>query len=322
MPEPGPRVAVIGARRRRVGLGPFVIRELIAAGARVPCFLATSEATRDEAARAIEATCGAAPRGYLDLAEMLAREPLDALAILSPAETHAAYLEAAVEAGLHVLCEKPFVWGEADLAGRARGIVDAFAQRRLELFENCLWPYTLPAFAALHPGSLDAPPARFAMHLQPVGVGLQRLADALPHPLSLLGALVPGDAPRVHGIEFSSHDPEATSLEVRCRYVSAGHEVAVEIQLAGSEEWPRRPWIALDGRRAVRAVAPESYALSFTEGERRVPLPDPLPQLVGEFVTALAGGDPEAAAVRRHGIGERMRLLADFTAAWRGGAGG
>ena len=45
-----PRVGIIGARRRRQGLGPFVARDLRAAGAEIPCFLATRAETRDDTA--------------------------------------------------------------------------------------------------------------------------------------------------------------------------------------------------------------------------------------------------------------------------------
>ena len=66
------------------------------------------------------------PRGYLDLASMLAEERLDAVAILSPAEHHAEHLAQAAAAGVHVLCEKPFVWGVTDPAGRAGRLLLGF----------------------------------------------------------------------------------------------------------------------------------------------------------------------------------------------------
>ena len=93
-----PRVGLVGARRRRQGLGPFVARDLVRAGACVPCFVTTSAATRDAASGQLAAICGVETRGYSNVDEMLARERLDALAILSPAETHAAYLESAAAA--------------------------------------------------------------------------------------------------------------------------------------------------------------------------------------------------------------------------------
>ena len=52
------RVGLIGARRRRQGLGPFVARDLVAAGASVPCFLGTSEETLEAARRELEERAG------------------------------------------------------------------------------------------------------------------------------------------------------------------------------------------------------------------------------------------------------------------------
>ena len=91
-------VGVIGARRQRQGLGSYVVRDLLACGAAVPCFLATSEATRDAARRELAERWRVEPRGYLDLDAMLGAETLDALAICSPPETHERYLAAAASA--------------------------------------------------------------------------------------------------------------------------------------------------------------------------------------------------------------------------------
>jgi predicted dehydrogenase len=227
-----PRVAIIGARRVRQGLGPYVARDLIAAGAVVPCFFATSAASLETARRELADTLGIEARGHLDLDAMLAGERLDALAILSPAATHARYLEAAARAGLHVLCEKPFVWGEPDLVARTRALLDAFAKRDLLVMENCQWPYTLAGFEALHPGALAEPPRRFEMELEPRSRGRDSLGDALPHVVSLLQALVPGAGARVEAVEYSTHDPGAAALSVRFRYrtQSAACEVAAHLQ--------------------------------------------------------------------------------------------
>ena len=53
-----PRVAIVGPRRERQGLGPFVARDLVRAGADIPCFLATSAATRDAARAELRETLG------------------------------------------------------------------------------------------------------------------------------------------------------------------------------------------------------------------------------------------------------------------------
>ena len=46
---------------------------------------------------------------YADFDRMLEQEPLDALVVVTPSKLHAAMVEKALNRGLHVFCEKPFV---------------------------------------------------------------------------------------------------------------------------------------------------------------------------------------------------------------------
>jgi predicted dehydrogenase len=293
-------VGIVGARRRRQGLGPFVARDLRAAGAEIPCFLATTPASRDATARALSA------RGYLDLDAMLDSEPLDALAILSPAETHGRYLEAAHAAGLHALGEKPFVWGQPALARIAARIAADFDARGLLLWENCPWPYTLPALEALHPGATTRPPRRFEMRLTPTSRGVQMLGDAMSHALSLLQALNPGAAPVIEDPHFSTADPPADELVARFVYRAEAAATQVCVTLERSEAWPRWATVAVDGRVAQRQVSADDYRLSFVDGDRAVSVPDPLTLLIEDFVRALHA---RSDASRSREIVTRMALL-------------
>ena len=295
-----PRVGIVGARRRRQGLGPFVARDLRAAGAEVPCFLATTPATRDATARALSA------RGYLDLDAMLDGESLDALAILSPAETHGRYLDAARAAGLHALGEKPFVWGRPPLARTAARIAADFDARELLLWENCPWPYALPALEALHPGATTRPPRRFEMRLQPSSRGVQMLGDSMSHALSLLQALNPGEAPAIEDPRFSTAGPQADELVARFVYRTEVATTQVGVTLERTDRWPRGATVAVDGRVARRLVSADDYRISFVDGDRAVPVPDPLTLLIGEFVRALRA---RSDASRSREIVTRMVLL-------------
>lgn len=311
-----PRVGIIGARRRVQGLGPFVARDLVAAGAEVPCYLATSAASAELAQQGLREHAGIAPQAYTELETLLAREPLDALAILSPAETHARYLEAAADAGLHVLCEKPFVWGGSDPVGRTDALLGRFAAKQLLVWENCQWPLTLPGFEALHPDALAAPPTRFEMELEPISRGLTSLADALPHPLSLLQQLVPGEHAVLEDLRFSTHDPRADTLSIWFRYRTEWRHCDVAVHLRRREAGPRQAAYALDGRRARRVVAPPDYRLSFADADRSVSIADPLTLLVAEFVAALADVGQGAIPPPARSIRQRMQLLSDLAAAY------
>lgn len=300
-------MGLVGARRRRQGLGPFVARDLVRAGACVPCFAATSAATRDAAGRQLAASCGIEASGYTNVEEMLARERLDALAILSPAETHAAYLEAALAAGLHVLCDKPLVWGRPDLAAAGAHFADEFDRAGLRLWENCQWPYTLPAYERLFPDALARPPERFFMLMQPASAGVQAFGDSLPHILSLLQALVPGKEPTLVEARFAVTNPQRGDQSVAFHYRTDRWNTRVDVHLKPTDTAPREAAYALDGRLAQRRVEGESYRLCFVGDDGRwVPLDDPMTLLIADFVGDLSEGSRPS---RSAGIAERMALL-------------
>lgn len=67
---------------------------------------------------------------YTDAGEMLRRERLDAVYVATPCETHAALTCTALEAGCHVLCEKPMAMSEAE----CRRMLSAAASAGRQIF--------------------------------------------------------------------------------------------------------------------------------------------------------------------------------------------
>lgn len=303
-----PRVGLVGARSARQGLGPYVARDLLASGVEVPCFLGTSEATLREAAARLRERCGLEARGYSELERMLERESLDALAILSPAETHERFLRAAASARLHVLCEKPLLWGGEDLARRARDCVEAFASARLLLAENCQWPFALPAFRRLHPGVATGAPRSFEMWLSPSSQGLAQLGDCLSHPLSVLQELVPGDQLCVENTTFEPAGA-GSGVNLSFDFVSDSVRVGVSVRLRQGLSQPRAAGFAIDGARAERIVQMPGYTMELSDGRRSVELPDPLTARVAGFARdlreACSGGPLPSPAP----LATRMALL-------------
>jgi hypothetical protein len=296
----------------RQGLGPFVARDLVAAGAQVVAVLGTSAATAQLAADEIRDRCGSRPRAYTDLAALVAATDPDALAILSPSRTHESLLHAALAADVHVLCEKPLLWGDDGFAARAEAIVALFRGRGRLLAENCQWPYTLPAFRALHPEAALDPPASFAMELSPVSDGIDRVGDCLPHPLSLLQALVPSNEARLEAILYREKGPDA--LDVAFDYVVGRVRIPCEVRMRPGSEVPRRAGYALSGRWAQRAIAMPEYRMELRDEGRVVPLPDPLSARIHAFceeLRAVIGGvrpaDPTPICVRARLLGELAR---------------
>ena len=311
-----PRVGLIGARRSRQGLGPFVARHLRAAGALVPCFLGTSADSVRAAERDLAQRFGVEARGYTDLNEMLVRESLDALAVLSPAETHETYLRSALEARLHVLCEKPLLWEGERLAERARALEEDFQAHGLLLWENCQWPFALPAFGDLHPGVLEQSPRRFGMRLSPASLGVQMLGDSLPHPLSLLQALAPCDQARVADARFSTANRGSSerpshsgNLSLSFEYHTAGERVEAEVELTQSDKLPREAAFSVNGHWAHRRVEGPEYSIRFTSDSRSVEVRDPLRGLIDAFVTDLRGLSEGRKSRPGALISQRMQML-------------
>lgn len=310
-----PRVGIVGARRTRSGLGPFVARDLRAAGAAVVAVSGTCEASVAEACQSLSAL-GIEARGHVGVARLVAEERLDGLVILSPHAAHLEGLELALAARLHVLCEKPFVWGVPDAARRASTLVEAFFDAGLVLHENCQWPRVLPAFEALHPGALAVPPRRFAMRMSPGGRDVEMLVDALSHPISVLQALGGAGGGRISDIRFPVRSSDGRCVTLHFSFATAGGLIEATVELVGGTRPPREVWIALDGRRARRAVDPRDWSFTFEDGARRVPLPDPMAPLVRDFVAATRRAKDGERPPRADAIATRMEAVEALVGAY------
>lgn len=316
------RVAVVGARRVRNGTGPFLARHAHQAGAEVCAVIGTSADTAEEA-RAQLAARRIAVRAETRLERVLEQEPLDVLFVASPSGTHGPWLEAALRARLHVLCEKPLLAGPSDGAAALRQgaaeaarLAAAFAARGLVLAETCQWPRTLPVYWILH-GSRDYTALRrFEMRLSPSQPGVPGWIDSLSHPLSLLQALVPGPA-RVQEPRFGTL-PGGERVEFR--YTAAGRSLECEVVLIPSAQAPRTAWYALDGRRVQRVLGP-GYEFRFETGapqDRSWRANDPMKIAVRAFLAHAAAARAGEAVPADPELVARQELFAEILAAHPG----
>ena len=77
------------------------------------------------------------PRGYTDYQDMLEKEDLDAVVITSPHTVHFEHAKAALEAGCHVLIDKPMTTSAED----ARELVRLAKEKNLEILIPYGWNY-------------------------------------------------------------------------------------------------------------------------------------------------------------------------------------
>jgi predicted dehydrogenase len=130
---------------------------------------------------------------HTDLAELLARDDVDAIAVATPARTHHAVVLAALRAGKHVVVEKPL----ADSREHAFEMVNEAAERGLTLMADhtyCYTPAVLKIRELVAEGALGD-----LLFIDSVRINLGLVQpdvdvfwDLAPHDLSIIDFILPG----------------------------------------------------------------------------------------------------------------------------------
>ncbi|HOM30259.1 MAG TPA: Gfo/Idh/MocA family oxidoreductase [Deltaproteobacteria bacterium] len=282
------RVAVIGALRRNNGIGGFIARYLHAHGAKVVAVLGRTEAGAVEASHSL-VRYGIDARPFSDFDEMVAATSPQAVVIASPAPTHRRYLERCVDAGVHILCEKPFVDPkEPDAVRFAGNILEEASKKGLTVAMNSQWPFCLAAYEELcgkiRPEGVES----FSMRLSPQVGGIDMIPDSMPHALSVLYC---GAGPG--GLSGVSMEKGATRLVVSFTYSTRSATFPVNVEMVREESQPRTFAFGFNGIVAQRLIRLPHYTISLTHGEKTLKIPDPLERSVQDFLQAMGtGGKP------------------------------
>lgn len=312
--------AIVGPGRTRNGLAPFLASFLEEAGVRVVAASGRDRARTSAACDALAARLGHEIAPFVDVAAMLESVGPDALVIATPPAAHLAALEAAADAGVPTLCEKPLV--PAEEAARVGALLDRFAAKGVLLAENCQWPCVLPAFAKLWPVRPPGPPAAVAMGLSPTGRGRAMVEDSLSHLLSLVQALseVGADTRLVEAAYAGAGpDTEELALDVTLAHPSRP-PLRVRLELRHVAEQPRPAWLEIDGFRADRRVRTDDYSMTLVAPDGRwEPVDDPMRALVYGFVADLREPELERIRDQSDAIRQRARFYAEILERWPAG---
>jgi predicted dehydrogenase len=117
-------------------------------------------------------------KGYSDYQEMLAKECLNIVCVLTPAASHREVIEKVAEFGVHVLCEKPLAVTVDD----GRAMIDVCEQAGVNLCYGATWRYLAPCRKAkeiIESGRLGR--IMLLMETYIGGKGLDNFRDAGPH---------------------------------------------------------------------------------------------------------------------------------------------
>ncbi|MGO4105344.1 Gfo/Idh/MocA family protein [Leifsonia sp. YAF41] len=200
------RIAVVGAGY----WGPNLARNFHASPEWE--LVAICDIDHDRAAALAEQVGGA--RVVTSLSTLLDAEDIDAIAIATPARTHHGITRDALNAGKHVLVEKPL----ADTGERGRDMVRAAAERGLVLMADHTYCYT-PAVQKIREliaeGALGD-----ILFIDSVRINLGLIRpdvdvfwDLAPHDLSIIDFVLPGG---LHPLSVSAHGADPVGAGKSC----------------------------------------------------------------------------------------------------------
>lgn len=236
------RVAVIGAS----GIGKHHAKWWHAEGADVCGFAGSSEASVSRTREALRQLFDFQGKGYASARAMIDAEAPDIVDVCSPPRLHLVHARLALEAGCHVLCEKPLFYDETlspDAMIEAACELTASAEAKNLSFGVCV-QYAVAAewFARIwRDERQDEPVTQYYGHLESPARGRapdpgRVWVDLSPHPLSVLLKLFPGAA-----IDWASLDVRFSGYEASAAFEAqqaGGPAIACELVTRNAEKPP------------------------------------------------------------------------------------
>lgn len=296
-------VGIVGTGRSRGGLGPFLAKFVEQEGFFVTGVSGRSLGRATANAQTIGQQLGHEVTPFASPAALCATG-LGAVVIASPAEFHLEALQAATEAGLPTLCEKPLVHESHGKEGAE--VIEAFARRRLPLLENCQWPNVLPAFSQLHGGVQIGEQLKVELGLGTPRYGREMVQNTVSHLLSIVQAVAPLDSRAVVAdVRVANPSYEKKHNLLQFRLVSPGKTVEALLHLEVCAVGTRPAWLAINNRRIDRDVG-RGYSIAFSANGMKVAIEDPIKKLVNQFARLVRSRDSVVIDHERHRIRQRL----------------
>jgi len=288
------KAAVIGAARNNNGIGEYIAKYLHAHDVEVSCVLGSTQTSAAAAASNL-VRYGIRAKAYESFWQMMDESRPDCVAIASPSHTHRDYVDACIDAGVHIFCEKPFV--SPDMSGHDEWIEGAFeraGQKGIVIAMNSQWPFCVPFYEKLC-GRIDAQAVHdFTIRLSPLSAGKEMIPDSVPHALSMLYSTLGAGA--IEHLNFSAGDG---ALAIRFDYLAGLTRCSVLVDMVRENEQPRTFSFGFNGAVALRIIDLGTYTLHLTYKDKILKIADPLGLSVRDFVNA-AGTRGEPLLGRRH----------------------
>ena len=290
------RVAVIGAS----GIGQHHARWYALTGCDVVAFAGSSAASCEKTRARLVEYFGFSGRAYWDVARMLREEQPDIVDVSCPYDLHRDYALAALEAGAHVLCEKPLCWDVKKDYGRiladGRDVLEGARKAGRLLGVSAQYPAVIPTYRAFYErvrGPLKKV-ERISMEMETKGRKGPKFHDQIwidmaSHPLSLAIGFLPGGR-----IDYDTATCVIAERENRAYfdYVSPSGRCAVDLVLRDIDEGAPARRFGVNGFTVDwggYADAQRIYRAVLRHGEEEVRCNDFLHILIEEFASAVQG---------------------------------
>jgi predicted dehydrogenase len=277
------KISIIGAGRNRNGIGEYIGKYFHQHGGKVTSVLGTTEKTSVQASLALR-RYGIEARPYSDFDEMVRREKPEAVVIASPSSTHYEYLLKSLDSGLHIFCEKPFIWDDhTDILKRVEGVLKKASQKKLTIAMNSQWPFSIEAYEQLCGKLRLGKSNAFFIRMSPFSPGKAMIPESLPHPLSLLYCLL--GAGEIEDLNFESGGEG--EMNIRFTYLHGTKACDVAVRLIHQKTPPREFSFGFNDRIAVRSLDLKNYEIYFNYGDKKLRIQDPLELSVKNFMEAV-----------------------------------
>ena len=303
------RVAVVGAS----GIGRHHAKWHHLAGCRVVAFLGTSPESCRATEKELRELFGFAGRGYCDWDELVLNEKPEVVDVCAPNDRHAEYIDRALEAGCHVLCEKPLVWredGAAEILEDAAALVDKAAALDRRFGVCTQYSVALPHYERLYAAVRGpfGPVTQFDAEMETLARGRRRSAvdvwvDMGSHPLSLLLGWIPDG--RIDPVSLKVDFADRRSA-VGFDFVHGEGRCRCRIVVADIDRGPPARRFGVNGLLVDcqgKNDAEGVYRIALRHGEHEVFEQDYMSLLIEGFVAACRRGSPprpDAATGRRN----------------------
>jgi hypothetical protein len=288
------RVAIIGAS----GIGRHHANWHSAVGSHVVAFVGTTPERCQETARVLASTFEFSGRGYSSIDDMLRQERPDVVDICSPNHTHYPTALRALEAGCHVLCEKPMVWDPAltghQMMDQVKHLQEAASASSRHLGMCSQLTAVLPQYERFCPDAGPVP-SHFTARLEttssePMRSAAEVWVDMGPHPISLILARFPGAVvdSETLDIDFDRH-----TAHVVFEVVDGNHRCFCDITVCDKQP-PLHRHFGFDGQIVEISGRPGDdgyYRAVLSRDGVEDQGTDPMHLLIRQFAQVVAGED-------------------------------